>query len=226
MWTLEPLPPFVRATPGYFMLSASVWSIIYKWLIRFVLFHLEYSQQGGLKENRKGQQVQGEEHGWWSASKRLFPEVMVFNITPLCIDALAVFVAHSFNVFSASISFIVSFTLRLFLLPHQSFIVLPVCRGFVKYPEKRLFYRSLVYFLTHHWFTSRAAHDDKQETNEGKKGEKQTNKIHIILPLLSCVSGLARLYEQSNKHYLNQDRKVKSDGFNVGEDVDKAGLRR
>lgn len=60
---LRTASPSLHSTPSiYSVLSASVWSIICKWLIAVVPFYLEYSQQGGFKENSTGQDLQ--EKAW------------------------------------------------------------------------------------------------------------------------------------------------------------------
>lgn len=112
--------PSLHSTPSiYSMLSASVWSIICKWLIAVVPFYLEYSQQGGFKENSTGQGVQEKA---WSVNQKEYDipwgEVTFFNITyckSLHVDALSLWVSLQPAHFAASLSVIFSFILQLFL---------------------------------------------------------------------------------------------------------------
>lgn len=95
--------PSLHSTTGYSMLSASVWSIMCKWLITVVPFYLEYSQQGGFKENSTGQHVQ--ERAWLVKQKeKAIPRgyMTFFNIAyciSVHVDALSVFVAYSVHIF-------------------------------------------------------------------------------------------------------------------------------
>lgn len=177
---LRTASPSLHCTTGYSMLSASVWSIVCKWLITVVPFYLEYSQQGGFQENSTGQHVQ--ERAWFGEAKGKGYSLRVHDIVshnllyistcwcPLCLCSLQR--AH----FSASISFIFSSILQLFflfLLPCQSSIVLPICRHFVKPREivflsvRTLFLNSsLIHLQCRSWW----------QTNEREMEETWTKK--------------------------------------------------
>lgn len=129
-----------HSTPGYAMLSASVWGLVCKWFITVVPFYLQYSQQGGCKENSTGQHVH--ERAWLvKQKKRAIPRgcVPFLNIThciALHVDALSVFVACSLHISQPQSPLFshlfCSFFVCVCLLPCQSSIVLPICSHFAK----------------------------------------------------------------------------------------------
>lgn len=197
--------PSLHSTTGYSMLSASVWSIVCKWLITVVPFYLEYSQQGGFQENSTGQHVQ--ERAWFGEAKGKGYSLRVHDIVshnllyistcwcPLCLCSLQR--AH----FSASISFIFSSILQLFflfLLPCQSSIVLPICRHFVK-PREIVFLsvRTLFFKLITDSPPVPLMMTDKRERNGGNMNKETAwaNKTHIMQGALSCACELACLSE-------------------------------